>query len=316
MSYKLLLADDSITIQKVVELILADEGCDIKTANTGEEALALLLSFRPDIILADTDLPIVNGYELCKSVKQNPATNTIPVILLTGAFEPLDEDRARLVKSDDFLIKPFESEELIQKINAALAFTSSLQSQTPPVIASPYPNQIQKEEAIWNDEEAPSAVEAPPSKEEEVTVASTEELFEMSEEAAQDSDIAEKLLQETVSGDTMTRMAIDKLLADLPSKDEITNLFEKEIRERISSLFSSVDMKEALITSITPFIKDSVDKILWDLAPELIERMLKEILKGSLESLTAEVQKVIWETVPALAEKMISQEIERIKSEF
>jgi hypothetical protein len=67
---------------------------------------------------------------------------------------------------------------------------------------------------------------------------------------------------------------------------------------------------------MTPFIKDSVDKILWDLTPELIERMLKEILKGSIESLTTEVQKVIWETVPELAETMISQEIERIRSEF
>jgi hypothetical protein len=63
-------------------------------------------------------------------------------------------------------------------------------------------------------------------------------------------------------------------------------------------------------------MKDSVEKILWEVAPDLVERMLKEMLKGALESLTKEVEKVIWETLPDLAETMISKEIERIRSEF
>jgi len=103
---------------------------------------------------------------------------------------------------------------------------------------------------------------------------------------------------------------------ELLTKDEIQALFEKAIQDKISSLISSAELKEALITSMTPFMKDSVDKILWDITPDLIERMLKEILKGSIESLTTEVEKVIWETVPELAETMISHEIERIRSEF
>jgi len=67
---------------------------------------------------------------------------------------------------------------------------------------------------------------------------------------------------------------------------------------------------------LTPLLKDSVEKVLWEVAPDLVEKMLKEMLKGSLESLTKEVEKVIWETVPDLAETMISKEIERIKSAF
>ena len=121
MAYKLLLADDSITIQKVVELVLAEEDFQIKSVSNGEDALNLLGTFRPDIVLADIEMPKVNGYNLCDKIKKNPSTSHVPVILLAGAFEPVDEELARQVGADDTVIKPFESQELISKINAALA---------------------------------------------------------------------------------------------------------------------------------------------------------------------------------------------------
>jgi CheY-like chemotaxis protein len=81
LAHKLLLADDSITIQKVVELILAEEDFDLKSTNNGEEALALLSSFKPDVVLADIEMPKMNGYQLCEKIKQDPSTSNIPVIL-------------------------------------------------------------------------------------------------------------------------------------------------------------------------------------------------------------------------------------------
>ena len=125
MAYKLLLADDSITIQKVVELVLAEEDFQIKSVSNGEDALNLLETFKPDIVLADIEMPKVNGYNLCDKIKKNPSTSHVPVILLAGAFEPLDEELAKQVGADDTVIKPFESQELISKINAALAMVSA-----------------------------------------------------------------------------------------------------------------------------------------------------------------------------------------------
>src|SRR3990172_2753749 len=125
MAYKLLLADDSITIQKVVELVLAEEDFQIKSVSNGEDAINLLGSFKPDIVLADIEMPKVNGYNLCEKIKQNLATSHVPVILLAGAFEPIDEELARQVGADDSVIKPFESQELISKINAALTMGSA-----------------------------------------------------------------------------------------------------------------------------------------------------------------------------------------------
>src|SRR5271169_2514469 len=119
-SYKLLLADDSLTIQKVVELVLADEHFEIKSVNDGELALEAIGSFSPHIVLADIEMPKLNGYQLCEKIKNDTATVHLPVILLTGAFEPFDEEYAKAVGADDYIVKPFESQELISKVKSLL----------------------------------------------------------------------------------------------------------------------------------------------------------------------------------------------------
>jgi hypothetical protein len=100
------------------------------------------------------------------------------------------------------------------------------------------------------------------------------------------------------------------------SNEEMKKIFEDAVNTKMTSLLSSLDIKEAILSSLTPIIKESIEKVIWEVAPDITEKMLKEMLKGSLESLTKEVEKVIWETVPDLAETMISKEIERIRSEF
>lgn len=289
MARKLLLADDSITIQKVVELILAEEGFEIKATNNGEEALAVIPSFKPDIILADIEMPKINGYQLSEKIKQDPLMRGIPVILLAGAFEPIDEELAKQVNADDFIIKPFESQELISKINAALTISSVAEGEEVEGIAEAEAvglEEVPVEEDLWSMEEIP--------------------------ETAEVEEVTPPVVKEAAA--TEVKIGIPEV--EFPSKDELKDIFEHTVNERISSLLSSLDLKEIILTSLMPSMKDSVEKILWEVAPDLVERMLKEMLKGALESLTKEVEKVIWETVPDLAETMISKEIERIRSEF
>ncbi len=118
MAYRVLLADDSITIQKVVELILSDEDVQVDSVSDGLEALESLRRYRPDVVLADIDMPRMNGYELCERIKDDPGTRSIPVILLAGAFEAFDENRARRAGAEEFIIKPFDSSDLLGKIDA------------------------------------------------------------------------------------------------------------------------------------------------------------------------------------------------------
>ncbi|MEP6818555.1 MAG: response regulator [bacterium] len=114
---KLLLADDSITIQKVVDLTFADEGVSVVCVGNGREAIELLAEFAPDVVLADVFMPEMNGYEVCEYIKQNDKFKHIPVMLLVGSFEPFDEEEARRVGANDTLTKPFQSiRRLIEKV--------------------------------------------------------------------------------------------------------------------------------------------------------------------------------------------------------
>jgi CheY-like chemotaxis protein len=116
MSNKLLLADDSITIRKVVGIIFANEDYALSVVDNGNAALEKAREIIPDIILADVLMPGNTGYEVCAEVRRDPALKHIPLLLLTGAFEPFDEEKARQSGADDFISKPFESQQLIEKV--------------------------------------------------------------------------------------------------------------------------------------------------------------------------------------------------------
>src|SRR5690349_23361016 len=119
---KLLLADDSATIQKVIDLTFADEGVRVVAVGNGQEAIDKLLEVEPDIVLADVFMPSPDGYEVCRYVKTNEKLKHIPVMLLVGSFEPFDEAEARRVGADDILTKPFSSiRRLIDRVGALVS---------------------------------------------------------------------------------------------------------------------------------------------------------------------------------------------------
>lgn len=109
MSYKILLADDSVTVQKIITLTFSDEGVDVVTVNNGDEAITRLQHLRPALVMADVSIPGKNGYDICEFVKTHPDMKETPVILLVPAFEPFDEERARRIGADYHLTKPFQS---------------------------------------------------------------------------------------------------------------------------------------------------------------------------------------------------------------
>src|SRR5512138_1446434 len=112
----LLLADDSITIQKVVAITFASEDIRVVSVDNGEDALAKAREIKPDVILADVVMPRKNGYEVCEAVKSDAALKGTPVLLLAGTFEAFDEARARQAKADGHIAKPFESGALINRV--------------------------------------------------------------------------------------------------------------------------------------------------------------------------------------------------------
>src|SRR5262245_53805309 len=151
MGKKILLADDSITIQKVIELTFSDEDFEVVTVGNGRAAIEKVQDVRPDLVLCDIIMPEKDGYEVCDFIKKTPGLGHIPVLLLTGAFEPFDQDRASRVGCDGFLAKPFEPQTLIAKVKDLLnqAATRTMSGGT----ARPAPAP------------APAAAAAPPAPE-------------------------------------------------------------------------------------------------------------------------------------------------------
>ena len=157
MAKRILLADDSITIQKVVELTFSDGDYEVTAVNNGNKAIQKLSEMRPDIILSDIIMPEKNGYEVCEFVKSHPEFRSIPVILLTGTFEPFDPDRADKAGIDAVVTKPFESQSLIHKVEELIEHAKA---QAPPADRTPAPPKFETESPFASE---PAPPPAPPS---------------------------------------------------------------------------------------------------------------------------------------------------------
>src|SRR5258707_5088494 len=126
---RILVADDNSNIQKMVGLALKDQGIDVIAVGNGEAAVRKIADLRPDLVLADVFMPVRNGYEVCKFVKDDSSLAHIPVILLVGAFDPLDEQGAQRVGADGVLKKPFvPPDPLISMVKSALQRASAAQA--------------------------------------------------------------------------------------------------------------------------------------------------------------------------------------------
>ena len=121
MSRTILLADDSLTIQKVVELTFADTEYDVVAVSSGDDLLKRLPEVRPDLVICDVIMPGRDGYDVCQHIKSSSEFLHLPVILFTGTFEPFDRDRAIAVGCSEIITKPFEAKKLVDAVERLAA---------------------------------------------------------------------------------------------------------------------------------------------------------------------------------------------------
>ncbi|HEX4950659.1 MAG TPA: response regulator [Blastocatellia bacterium] len=137
MGQKVLLADDSITVQKIVKLSLTEEGIEVIAVGNGEQAVQQLETLQPDLVMADVFMPGKDGYEVCEFVKSQAHLRHIPVILLVHAFEPFDPERAKKVRADHQLTKPFQSIRTLVTTVQNLLQALPVAAETPAVMPEP-----------------------------------------------------------------------------------------------------------------------------------------------------------------------------------
>jgi CheY-like chemotaxis protein len=120
MSRTLLVADDSLTVQRVIQLAFDKEDIEVVSVSDGRQAIEQIAAHPPDIVLAETRMPDRSGYEVSEFVKSTPAHQDIPVVLLMGAFETVDDRRVQASGCDAVLVKPFEPERLVTTVRGLL----------------------------------------------------------------------------------------------------------------------------------------------------------------------------------------------------
>lgn len=138
MPHTLLLADDSITIQRVIALTFAEEDVQVVAVDDGDKAIAMIDKSPPDLVLADLDMPGRSGLDLARHIKATPHLAHIPVLLLAGAFEPIDPATAAEAGCAGVLAKPFDPQVVVSRVRELLQHGVSV-----PAVTAPEPERLQ-----------------------------------------------------------------------------------------------------------------------------------------------------------------------------
>jgi DNA-binding response OmpR family regulator len=117
---KILIADDNVQNVELLEAYLGDFPCDLRTAHDGEETLAVVDEFQPDLLLLDIMMPRLSGFEVCRKLRSNPATQDLLILMVTALNEAADFERGVQAGTDDFLTKPVNKIELLCRIRSLL----------------------------------------------------------------------------------------------------------------------------------------------------------------------------------------------------
>jgi CheY-like chemotaxis protein len=260
MSIKILLADDSITIQKVAGIIFGGEEYSLTVVDNGKAAVEKARELNPDVLLIDALMPGMSGYEVCEAVRATPSISTKPILLLTGSFEPFDETKAKSCGADDFLAKPFESQQIVTKVKELIELGSSRtlvsvvadqDSFIPPLV----PDSAIKPAAaddIWGAFTAP--VEPAP------TASPTAEI----------SPVEKSIGSQWIPVEEETFSFEEESAVEQPA--HATNV---PVAVSAPAALTEEQLREALAAAS----KDVIERIVWEVVPDLAEVLIKEAIR-------------------------------------
>lgn len=220
---KLLLADDSVTIQKVINLTFADEGIDVVAVGDGDSAIQRVAEEMPDIVLADVNMPGLNGYQVCERIRANERTRDIPVLLLVGTFEQFDDAEAVRVGANAHITKPFSSiRQLVNVVTDLIESNRAAQPEPAPEAApqaseAGHTEQFEQEEVLETSGPFDKPIEREPAPDDQSTP-----LEPIGAESGPAEGRAEPSLPEAEDIDRLYRQSIGE--EQLPADDELPDL--------------------------------------------------------------------------------------------
>jgi DNA-binding response OmpR family regulator len=226
MKLKLMIVDDSVTIQKIVAMAFENENMVVQGASNGKEALEKLKDFHPDIIITDVDMPGIDGFEVSRKIRELEALKTVPILLLTSDFEEFNETLFKRSLADDHLSKPFKSEKIVEKVHQLLNSHSKSDDAQLPEESNSTVNQDTNHNSEITETNVDEDIPLPPSSENQQKEDSSEDILKSlkqetektvdyaePEEKKSQPDIDSKEIDPSATAKKPEDMTIEELLA-------------------------------------------------------------------------------------------------------
>jgi CheY-like chemotaxis protein len=303
MARTILLADDSVTIQKVVELTFMDEDYEVVAVGNGDQAIAKLDEVSPDLVIADVHMPGASGYEVCRAAKErNPG---LPVLLLVGTFEAFQADDAQAAGADGHLKKPFDSQELLRRVEDLLGAVA----EAPEMEETPEVEALEEVESLDDldelDEVEPLELEG---EEEEVEpVAATEEGgFELERSPWDDAEEEEPVEVQRAEG--LQNVETLGAQSDLARGTEaLADVVHGSALEQPADEADETWAGPAVPPRVGPEVAAAETGGLSERDVDRIARRVVELLGDGV------LRDIAWEVVPDLAEVVIKDRIRELE---
>jgi len=308
MKARILVADDSATMQRVVELALNRVGVELVQARSAEEAMRKVRDVKPDLMLIDHSMPDRSGQDLCATFRKDPKLKGIPIILMAGVSSPVDAAAVQRVGASDVVTKPFDSQTLIGKVKQFLrgaapqdeAGLMTERAAGPEALGDEPPEMLGEEirlpADVMTQVQAPSD-ESIPTYELPVTEGEELALGKPVHEDTQFTSGVRDLRFEDMAA------AVGVGRPGARTRDERTG--EPAGRAQTGREAPAVSAGHQTLTVPPDMVKT--------LAREVAERVATLLVRELRADLLDRVNKVLWEVVPDLAEQLISQELQRIR---
>jgi len=308
MKARVLVADDSATMQKTVELTLGRVGVELVQARSAEEAMRKAREMKPDLMLIDHSMPDRSGQDLCATFRKDPNLKGVPIILMAGASSPVDAAAVQRVGASDVVTKPFDSQTLIGKVKhllrgAGLQDEAGLKTER---VAEPEPLGVEPPEEMLGEVRLPADVMAQAPSDESIPtydlpVAEGEELT-LGKPVHEDvQSVPTSGVRDLRFEDMATAMGIQRPGARTRDERSV------ELGGRAQAGREAPAMPVGSQTLAVP------PELVKTLAREVAEQVATHMVRELRAELLDRVNKVLWEVVPDLAEQLISQELQRIR---
>ena len=300
MALRVLLADESATIKKVMQLALQDFDVEVKSVAVGVDVLTVAKAFEPHILFADVLLAKKSGYDVCADIKNDPKLKTIPCVLMWSGFMELDEAKAKTSKANKRLEKPFDAETLRSLVR-------ELVPETKDNLISNFLSFPHMADFVETPPPPLAKPTAPPVREASAHSIPTIELDEV-EEFQQVPLQAQAKSKKTKDVDTWSHQDLSRFKLNIPAEDltpdyDDSNLGDAQIAITGSNNeFGFEDLeKQTNVTKTSLGTNASIDVHHME---EIIRSQVKEVL-----------QEIAWKVLPDLAERILREEIQKLMKE-